>query len=165
MGVTSQTVFDYLARGWLEGHQLTKGQPWQIELSDDQINTLRARIARNSDQGRRRHENFGDAKMTTALLDRLIPADGADEDILKALTQDILAHALELQREVHLPGDARSPLPMEVGDEKQGGGSRVASSMRQWIEAGNAQGLEMSQVPCQDRQGIRFGGRRDGRTP
>ncbi|PBB39963.1 transposase [Mesorhizobium sp. WSM3866] len=47
LGVTPQTVFDYLARGWFEGHQLTKGQPWQIELSDDQINTLRARIARN----------------------------------------------------------------------------------------------------------------------
>jgi len=46
LGVTPQTVFDYLARGWLEGRQLTKGQPWQIELSDDQINTLRARIAR-----------------------------------------------------------------------------------------------------------------------
>lgn len=47
LGVTPQTVFDYLARGWLEGRQLTKGQPWQIELSDDQINTLRTRIARN----------------------------------------------------------------------------------------------------------------------
>ncbi|RUX02442.1 hypothetical protein EOA27_32165 [Mesorhizobium sp. M2A.F.Ca.ET.037.01.1.1] len=47
LGVTPQTVFDYLARGWLEGHQLTKGQPWQIELSGDRINTLRARIARN----------------------------------------------------------------------------------------------------------------------
>jgi len=47
LGVTPQTVFDYLARGWLEGHQLTKGQPWQIELSDDHISTLRARIGRN----------------------------------------------------------------------------------------------------------------------
>ncbi|MER9076670.1 zinc ribbon domain-containing protein [Mesorhizobium sp. M0904] len=46
LGVTPQTVFDYLARGWIEGRQLTKGQPWQIELSDDQINTLRARTAR-----------------------------------------------------------------------------------------------------------------------
>jgi hypothetical protein len=46
LGVTPQTVFDYLARGWLDGRQLTKGQPWQIELSGDQINTLRARIAR-----------------------------------------------------------------------------------------------------------------------
>ncbi len=44
LGITSQTVFDYLARGWLSGRQLTKGQPWQIELSDDQIITLRARV-------------------------------------------------------------------------------------------------------------------------
>ncbi|MER9178531.1 hypothetical protein NKH72_34365 [Mesorhizobium sp. M0955] len=43
LDVTPQTVFDYLARGWIEGRQLT---PWQIELSDNQINTLRARIAR-----------------------------------------------------------------------------------------------------------------------
>lgn len=27
LGVTPQTVFDYLARGWLQGRQLTKGQP------------------------------------------------------------------------------------------------------------------------------------------
>ena len=28
------------------GHQLTKGQPWQIELSDEQIDRLRARVRR-----------------------------------------------------------------------------------------------------------------------
>jgi DNA invertase Pin-like site-specific DNA recombinase len=44
LGITPQTVFDYLARGWLSGRQLTKGQPWQIELSDDQIIALRARV-------------------------------------------------------------------------------------------------------------------------
>jgi len=44
LGITSQTVFDYLARGLLAGHQLTKGQPWQIHLSDEQINRLRARL-------------------------------------------------------------------------------------------------------------------------
>jgi hypothetical protein len=42
--ITPQTVFDYLARGLLVGHQLTKGQPWQIDLSDEQINRLRARV-------------------------------------------------------------------------------------------------------------------------
>ena len=47
LGITPQVIFDYLARGWLKGRQLTKGQPWQIELTDDQISTLRARIARN----------------------------------------------------------------------------------------------------------------------
>jgi hypothetical protein len=46
LGITPQTVFDYLARGLLTGHQLTKGQPWQIELSEDQINRLRARVRR-----------------------------------------------------------------------------------------------------------------------
>jgi hypothetical protein len=44
LGITPQTVFDYLARGWLSGRQLTKGQPWQIELSDAQIVALRARV-------------------------------------------------------------------------------------------------------------------------
>jgi hypothetical protein len=42
--ITPQTVFDYLARGLLVGQQLTKGQPWQIDLSDEQINRLRARV-------------------------------------------------------------------------------------------------------------------------
>ena len=44
LGITPQTVFDYLARGWLSGQQLTKGQPWQIALSDAQIIALRARV-------------------------------------------------------------------------------------------------------------------------
>lgn len=46
LGITPQTVFDYLARGLLAGHQLTKGQPWQIELSEHQISRLRARVRR-----------------------------------------------------------------------------------------------------------------------
>src|SRR5467141_980618 len=44
LGITPQTVFDYLARGLLTGHQLAKGQPWQINLSDEQIKQLRARL-------------------------------------------------------------------------------------------------------------------------
>jgi len=44
LGITPQTVFDYLARGLLTGHQLAKGQPWQIDLSDEQIKQLRARL-------------------------------------------------------------------------------------------------------------------------
>jgi DNA invertase Pin-like site-specific DNA recombinase len=44
LGITSQTIFKYLARGWLRGHQLAKGQPWQIELSDEQIEQLRTRV-------------------------------------------------------------------------------------------------------------------------
>ena len=46
LGVTTQTVFDYIARGLVVGHQLTKGQPWQIDLSDEQISQLRARVRR-----------------------------------------------------------------------------------------------------------------------
>ena len=46
LGITAQTVFKYLDRGLLSGHQLTKGQPWQIKLTDDQIDLLRARIRR-----------------------------------------------------------------------------------------------------------------------
>ena len=44
LGITPQTVFDYLARGLLTGHQLAKGQPWQINLPDEQIKQLRARL-------------------------------------------------------------------------------------------------------------------------
>jgi DNA invertase Pin-like site-specific DNA recombinase len=44
LGITAQTVFDYLDRGLLSGRQLAKGQPWQIDLSDEQINRLRARV-------------------------------------------------------------------------------------------------------------------------
>ena len=46
LGVTTQTIFDYLARGLLAGHQLTKGQPWQIDLSTEQIHRLRAHVQR-----------------------------------------------------------------------------------------------------------------------
>lgn len=47
LGATPQTIFKYLARGLIEGKQLTKGQPWQVTLSDNQIETLRARVQRN----------------------------------------------------------------------------------------------------------------------
>jgi hypothetical protein len=40
LGITPQTVFDYLARGLLTGRQLAKGQPWQINLSDEQIKRI-----------------------------------------------------------------------------------------------------------------------------
>ena len=42
LGVTPQTIFDYLARGLLTGHQLAKEQPWQIDLPPEQIDRLRA---------------------------------------------------------------------------------------------------------------------------
>jgi hypothetical protein len=43
LGITPQTVFDYLARGLVRGRQLAKGQPWQIDLSEEQITRLRER--------------------------------------------------------------------------------------------------------------------------
>jgi hypothetical protein len=44
LGVTPQTIFDYLARGLLRGRQLTKGQPWQIDLIAAQIASLQERL-------------------------------------------------------------------------------------------------------------------------
>jgi DNA invertase Pin-like site-specific DNA recombinase len=46
LGATPQTIFHYLARGLLVGHQLAKGQPWQIDLSPEQIDRLRAHVQR-----------------------------------------------------------------------------------------------------------------------
>ena len=48
LGITAQTVFDWLRNGRLTGRQLAKGQPWQIFLSDDQISTLRAQVRHTS---------------------------------------------------------------------------------------------------------------------
>ena len=46
LGITAQTVFAYLERGLLAGRQLTKGQPWQIDLTNEQIIRLRAQVRR-----------------------------------------------------------------------------------------------------------------------
>jgi len=47
LGITPQTVFKYLARGLISGRQLTKGQPWQITLSDEQVSNLRMQLQRS----------------------------------------------------------------------------------------------------------------------
>jgi len=47
LGITPQTIFKYLARGLIQGRQLVKGQPWQIQLTEDQVDILRARAQRN----------------------------------------------------------------------------------------------------------------------
>jgi len=44
LGITPQTVFDYLARGLVSGRQRAKGQPWQIDLCEEQVIKLRARL-------------------------------------------------------------------------------------------------------------------------
>jgi DNA invertase Pin-like site-specific DNA recombinase len=51
LGITSQTIFDWLRKGWLSGQQLAKGMPWQIFLSPDQATELKAR-ARHTNRSR-----------------------------------------------------------------------------------------------------------------
>jgi DNA invertase Pin-like site-specific DNA recombinase len=46
LGITAQTVFAYFERGLLSARQLTKGQPWQIDLTDEQISRLRTHVRR-----------------------------------------------------------------------------------------------------------------------
>jgi DNA invertase Pin-like site-specific DNA recombinase len=48
IGITAQTVFDWLQKGRLQGRQLVKGQPWQISLSADQISNLQQQVRRTS---------------------------------------------------------------------------------------------------------------------
>ncbi|MGH7042389.1 MAG: recombinase family protein [Acetobacteraceae bacterium] len=44
LGITPQTIFDWLRKGWLTGKQLAKGMPWQISLPPEQATGLKARI-------------------------------------------------------------------------------------------------------------------------
>jgi len=46
IGVTSQAIFDYLAKGLLTGRQKAKGAPWQIDLTAEQIGQLQQRLLR-----------------------------------------------------------------------------------------------------------------------
>ncbi len=48
LGLTPQTIFDWLRKGWLSGRQLSKGMPWQIALSLEQATELRARARHTS---------------------------------------------------------------------------------------------------------------------
>lgn len=48
LGITSQTIFDWLRKGWLTGRQLAKGMPWQIYLSPEQAAELRIRVRHTS---------------------------------------------------------------------------------------------------------------------
>jgi DNA invertase Pin-like site-specific DNA recombinase len=44
LGITTQTVFKWLAKGWLSGRQLAKGMPWKINLTNEQIKALRDKV-------------------------------------------------------------------------------------------------------------------------
>jgi hypothetical protein len=46
IGITPQTIFDYLRAGLLTGRQRAKGQPWQIDLPTWQLDGLRKRLQR-----------------------------------------------------------------------------------------------------------------------
>jgi len=48
LGITPQTIFDWLRKGWLSGRQLAKGMPWQIYLSQELAAELRTRVRRTS---------------------------------------------------------------------------------------------------------------------
>src|SRR3954469_25666420 len=71
LGITPQTVFHWLHKGRLTGRQLSKGQPWQISLSDTQIALLKTQVRRTTHQEWRHHEVLGSERLTGALLDRL----------------------------------------------------------------------------------------------
>jgi DNA invertase Pin-like site-specific DNA recombinase len=48
LGITPQTIFDWLRKGWLTGKQLASGMPWQISLSPEQAEDLRGRVRRTT---------------------------------------------------------------------------------------------------------------------
>jgi hypothetical protein len=48
LSISTQTVFKWLQKGRLSGHQITKGMPWQINLSNPQIVELRTQVRRTT---------------------------------------------------------------------------------------------------------------------
>jgi len=46
LGVFSSTIYKWLKSGLLHGHQLAKGMPWKISLTEEQITSLRAYVQR-----------------------------------------------------------------------------------------------------------------------
>jgi DNA invertase Pin-like site-specific DNA recombinase len=42
LGVSRNAIFKWLRSGRLQGHQVTKGMPWRIELTEEQISALKA---------------------------------------------------------------------------------------------------------------------------
>lgn len=53
LGITEQTVFKWLKKGRLQGRQLAKGQPWQVDLTEEQISQFRAAVPRTSPSRRK----------------------------------------------------------------------------------------------------------------
>src|SRR3984893_5039190 len=48
LSISTQTVFKWLQKERLSGHQITKGMPWQINLSNTQIVELRTQVRRTT---------------------------------------------------------------------------------------------------------------------
>src|SRR5689334_17553204 len=48
LSISTQTVFKWRQKGRLSGHQIAKGMPWQIELSNTQIVELRTQVRRTT---------------------------------------------------------------------------------------------------------------------
>lgn len=59
LGITAQTVFKWLGKGRLVGHQLTKGQPWKIPRPTQRSKRWRRRCDISADREERHHEVFG----------------------------------------------------------------------------------------------------------
>jgi DNA invertase Pin-like site-specific DNA recombinase len=53
LGMTPQTVFKWIRKGLLKGRQLRKGMPWQIDVKDEEIEPLKARVQRQSPSKKR----------------------------------------------------------------------------------------------------------------
>ena len=48
IGITPQIIFDWLRKGKLTGEQITKGMPWRIFLSPEEVAALRAGVRRTN---------------------------------------------------------------------------------------------------------------------
>ena len=46
IGITHQTVYKWIQQGRIQGHQLIKGAPWKISLTESEILSLRAYVKR-----------------------------------------------------------------------------------------------------------------------
>jgi DNA invertase Pin-like site-specific DNA recombinase len=53
LGITEQTVFKWLKKGRLQRRQLSRGQPWQVDLTEEQIKQFRVTAPRISPSRRK----------------------------------------------------------------------------------------------------------------
>ena len=53
LGITPQTIFKWIRKGRLNGRQLKKGMPWQIDITEEQIEDLKNQVQRQSPSKKR----------------------------------------------------------------------------------------------------------------